>query len=86
MTRLLDMGIEDYLADRYDPGVLAQRLVRQLWLVPAPFEAPRGFGRALAGHASNCRRTTVLYGRLACPVCDGIGFRGREDDFPNCSW
>ena len=72
-TRLLDMGVEPYLAASSVAGVMAQRLYRRICpdcktdAVPAPRERLR-YG--LADGASVCRPT-------GCPACQGIGHRGR---------
>jgi len=79
VTRLRDMGVEDYLLAATLGGVLAQRLVRVL--CPAckiPVEAPPelvaklGLDR-LAGSAK-----VVLHEEVGCPQCRGTGFQGRK--------
>lgn len=76
MTRLLDMGIEDYLLTSTINGVLGQRLVRRL--CPAcrePYHAsPDLIGRlGLAPSALD----TVLYRPAGCGACNGSGYHGR---------
>jgi general secretion pathway protein E len=75
MTRLLDMGIEDYLLTSTVNGVLAQRLVRKLCVHcreayrPAP-ELCRRLGLGdLDGEN--------LYRPAGCEACGGTGYRGR---------
>jgi general secretion pathway protein E len=75
MTRLLDMGIEDYLLTSTINGVLAQRLVRKL--CPScrqPYSpTPELCGRLGLGDCSD----TTLYRLMGCPACSGTGYRGR---------
>lgn len=72
VTRLLDMGIEDYLITSTLSGVLAQRLVRTLChACRSRQELPdvlrkRGLAEA-----------TSIFQHNGCPACRGTGFRGR---------
>ena len=79
VTRLRDMGLEDYLITAVIKGVLAQRLVRRLCphckhRVEAPPEMIERFGLD--------RRTTtrpiMLHHAVGCPQCRGTGYRGRQ--------
>jgi general secretion pathway protein E len=78
VTRLRDMGLEDYLLTATLKAVLAQRLVRRLCArckipSPAPAQLIQRFGLArLAGGGS-----IVLHRSVGCPECRGTGFRGR---------
>ena len=79
MTRLRDMGLEDYLMTATLKAVLAQRLVRRLChncrepeAAPAPLRERFGLDR-LAGN-----RPIMLYHPRGCPECRGTGFRGRR--------
>jgi general secretion pathway protein E len=79
MTRLRDMGLEDYLMTATLKAVLAQRLVRKLCRhcrepdeAPAPLRERFGLDR-LAGN-----RAITLYHPRGCPECRGTGFRGRR--------
>ncbi len=77
MTRLMDMGIEDYLLTATVIGVVAQRLVRRL--CPAcrePFTPSEECGRHLAS-AADAADEVVLYRAVGCPHCRGTGYRGR---------
>jgi general secretion pathway protein E len=69
ITRLVDMGIDDYLLASTVHGILAQRLVRKLcqhcrkpWTSAA---IPEGFAEA------------EFYGPAGCEACGGSGFSGR---------
>ena len=78
MTRLLDMGIENYLLNSTVNAVLAQRLVRRLCEeCREPYdvspELAAGLGLAAAGFDGPAR----LYRAVGCPACNGRGFRGR---------
>jgi general secretion pathway protein E len=79
ITRLRDMGLEDYLITAVLRGVLAQRLVRRLCTEcrrPAEVrpEMVRRFGldRAAGGGA------ITLWHAVGCPHCRGTGYRGRQ--------
>ena len=76
VTRLLDMGVEDYLVTSTVTGVLAQRLVRKLC------EACREPYRALPELAAELRLAesggeVVLHRPRGCDACGGSGYRGR---------
>ena len=78
ITRLRDMGLEDYLLTAVLRGVLAQRLVRRLCLecrreaeAPEPLIARFDLARRTA------RRPITLWHPVGCPNCRGTGYRGR---------
>lgn len=78
VTRLLDMGLEDYLITSTVNGILGQRLVRRLCEhCKAPYPVlpevvkETGLDRFLEG------REPVLYKPVGCKHCNGIGYRGR---------
>ncbi len=83
VTRLLDMGLADYLLASTLTGVLAQRLVRRLCQAcAAPAEAaqlllerlrhqPDGVVRTLPSDASGLRS------KVGCKVCRNTGYLGR---------
>jgi general secretion pathway protein E len=77
VTRLLDMGVEDYLLTSTVNGILAQRLVRRLCphcrepYNPLPELAAR-FERL--GHQSEA---ITLYRPVGCEHCNATGYRGR---------
>jgi general secretion pathway protein E len=79
MTRLRDMGLEDYLMTATLKAVLAQRLVRRLCPVcktadPAPAALIERFGLERLAPAG----AITLYHPKGCPDCRGTGFRGRR--------
>ncbi len=73
ITRLRDMGLEDYLIAAVLRGVLAQRLVRRLCdacktEVPAPLELQSRYGFA----------SETIWRACGCPACRNTGYRGRQ--------
>ena len=78
ITRLRDMGLEDYLLTAVLRGVLAQRLVRRLCNqckqeVEAP---PEMISRFDLARRTNHRPVT-LWHPVGCAHCRGTGYRGR---------
>ena len=79
VTRLRDMGLEDYLLTATLKGVLAQRLVRRLCpacKVPAPAPAAlvERFGLDRLAQSHEVR----LCQAVGCLECRGTGYRGRR--------
>jgi general secretion pathway protein E len=79
ITRLRDMGLEDYLMTATLKGVLAQRLVRRLCTVcktaePAPSALIERFGLERLAPSN----AITLYHSKGCPECRGTGFNGRR--------
>ena len=76
VTRLHDMGIEDYLLASTLKAVLAQRLVRRLCpkcKAPERRGVPVGLERLVPkGTTPNLQRP------IGCPECRGTGYRGRR--------
>ena len=79
LTRLVDMGVADYLLTSTLNGIAAQRLVRQLCTAcreahrPLPDIVER-FGLArLAGDSE-----PLLHKAVGCDACNGSGYRGRS--------
>jgi len=79
ITRLRDMGLEDYLMTATLKGVLAQRLVRRLCPIcktrePAPSALIERFGLERLATSN----AIMLHHPKGCPECRGTGFRGRR--------
>ena len=78
VTRLLDMGLEDYLITSTVNGILGQRLVRRL--CPHCREAyepmPEVAAELKLWNFSD-ERTIHLYRPKGCEACDGSGYKGR---------
>ncbi|MGG5812524.1 GspE/PulE family protein [Falsiroseomonas sp. CW058] len=71
VTRLLDLGVPDYLIASVLEGVVAQRLARRLCTAcREPFALPA----ALPGLAAGTR----LHRPRGCAACGGTGWRGRR--------
>ena len=79
MTRLRDMGLEDYLMTATLKAVLAQRLVRRLCRkCRQPEEAPAALRERFSLDRLAGRDPIILYHPRGCPECRGTGFRGRR--------
>jgi general secretion pathway protein E len=78
ITRLRDMGLEDYLLTAVLRGVLAQRLVRRLCGACRREDAA---APELIARFDLARRTAqrplTLWHPVGCPLCRGTGYRGR---------
>jgi len=73
ITRLRDMGVEDYLLAAVLRGILAQRLVRRLCDAckrpgTTPAELRRRFGLSC----------DTIFHAAGCPACRGTGYKGRQ--------
>jgi general secretion pathway protein E len=81
VTRLLDMGVDDYLLASSLFGVLAQRLVRRLCLDCAePAPPDRRLLERLQGALSAFARPAAeghVRRAVGCPACRHTGFSGR---------
>ena len=79
ITRLRDMGLEDYLMTAVLRGILAQRLIRNLCLACRREEIPPD---ALIERFGLDRRTQrrpiTLWHPVGCPACRNTGYRGRQ--------
>ncbi|MDD6328010.1 MAG: ATPase, T2SS/T4P/T4SS family [Eubacteriales bacterium] len=76
VTRIIDMGIEPYVAGDALVGVIAQRLVRRLC---NSCKAPRLADedeRKILGVTDN-EEETVIYEPVGCPLCGDTGYAGR---------
>ena len=79
VTRLRDMGIEDYLLTATLKAVLAQRLVRRLCFeCRKPTEAPPSLIERFGLRRFVPDGPIVLYHAVGCPQCRGTGYRGRR--------
>ena len=79
MTRLRDMGLEDYLMTATLKAVLAQRLVRRLCPVcktAAP--TPTALIERLGLERFAPQERITLFHQKGCADCRGTGFRGRR--------
>ena len=79
ITRLRDMGVEDYLLTAVLRGVMGQRLVRRLCdackqEVPAPPELVSRFRLDTRTE----RRPITLFHAVGCAQCRNTGYRGRQ--------
>ncbi|WP_229743754.1 GspE/PulE family protein [Aliidongia dinghuensis] len=79
VTRLRDMGLEDYLITAVVKGVLAQRLVRRLCpQCKRPTEAPPELVERFSLDRRTTARPIVLHHPVGCPHCRDTGYRGRQ--------
>ena len=79
ITRLRDMGVEDYLLTAVLRGVMGQRLVRRLCddckqEVPAAPELIERFHL----ERRTSKRPITLFHPVGCPACRNTGYRGRQ--------
>jgi general secretion pathway protein E len=78
VTRLLDMGIEDYLITSTVNGILAQRLVRVLCAAcREPFVAPTELVNELRLRRYLATKEIRFYHPGGCSECNGTGYKGR---------
>jgi len=78
ITRLLDMGLEEYLLTSTVNGILAQRLVRKLCPVcKVGAIADPEIIKSLRLHRFAPERDIILYKPVGCSACAGMGYRGR---------
>ncbi len=78
VTRLLDMGVEEYLLTSTVNGILAQRLVRRLCpACRAPYEPLPELAAKLGRIAEGRGENIVLYRPVGCAQCNDTGYRGR---------
>ena len=76
ITRLLDMGVEDYLLTSTINGVMAQRLVRKLCPDCRELCAPLPELGAKLGLSADMARQP-FHRAKGCEVCNHTGYRGR---------
>ena len=78
VTRLLDMGLEDYLITSTVNGILGQRLVRRL--CPHCHETYPALPEVVAElklRRYQPRGEVMLPRPVGCELCDGLGYKGR---------
>ncbi len=82
ITRLLDMGLEEYLLSSTVNGILAQRLVRKLcpickesYIASETLIEEMQLQRFTDSISENSEIT--LYKPVGCSACGGIGYKGR---------
>ncbi|HEY4943383.1 MAG TPA: type II secretion system ATPase GspE [Rhizomicrobium sp.] len=79
VTRLLDMGIEDYLLTSTIRGVIAQRLVRTLCPhCRKPYDADPALLDRLQIAPQASGSATVLHAAQGCERCNATGYAGRS--------
>ncbi|HQC72111.1 MAG TPA: ATPase, T2SS/T4P/T4SS family, partial [Candidatus Competibacteraceae bacterium] len=78
VTRLLDMGVDDYLLTSTISGILAQRLVRLLCRhCRQPYPALPELVAELRLQRFSDSPAITLYQPVGCEHCGGTGYRGR---------
>ncbi len=78
VTRLLDMGLEEYLLTSTVNGILAQRLVRQLCTAcKQPYVAPNEVVDEMRLRRFQPDGEITLFKPIGCASCGGLGYRGR---------
>ena len=78
ITRLRDMGLEDYLLTAVLRGVLAQRLVRRLCgSCKREADAPPALVERFGLDQRVGRRPITLWHPVGCPQCRDTGYHGR---------
>ncbi|MCR4846741.1 MAG: Flp pilus assembly complex ATPase component TadA [Eubacterium sp.] len=76
VTRIIDMGIEPYVAGDALVGVIAQRLVRRLCTsCRVPRLADEDEKKVLG--VEDPEEDTVIYEPVGCPLCNDTGYSGR---------
>jgi len=83
ISRLLEMGVQDYLLSSSLLGVLAQRLVRRLCpscRKPVPFTDIDDIPPEIASSQNGAALSTV-YEAVGCETCSGTGYLGRVGIF-----
>jgi general secretion pathway protein E len=79
VTRLRDMGLEDYLITAVLKGVLAQRLVRRLCAAcRRAVAAPAALIERFALDRRTAVRPIQVHQPVGCDKCRGTGYRGRQ--------
>jgi len=75
VTRLIDMGVEDYLIASICNAILAQRLIRTICSnCRQPYDVTAGYASRLG---LSCDGPVTLYRGMGCTACGGSGYKGR---------
>ena len=78
VTRLLDMGLEDYLLTSTINGILAQRLVRRLCQhCSQPYEVSPEVINEFELRRFITEGKVIMHHATGCKKCEGIGYKGR---------
>ena len=78
VTRLLDMGVKEYLLVSSLVGIIAQRLVRLLCLECRESYSPTTVEhRLLSKFLNEAELPSTLFRSRGCPRCHNTGFKGR---------
>jgi type II secretion system protein E len=81
VTRLLDMGVEPYLAASSIIGVIAQRLVRRNCAFCSEPYVPADAVMLAIGLKPQAGRKVQFHAGVGCEKCQGTGFKGRTGLF-----
>lgn len=76
ITRLIDMGIESYIAGDAVVGVIAQRLVRRLCTTCKQPRLVEDDERVQLGVPAD-EEDVIIYEPQGCPLCNNTGYSGR---------
>ena len=76
ITRLIDMGIESYIAGDAVVGVIAQRLVRRLCTTCKQPRLVEDDKRVQLGVPAD-EEDVIIYEPQGCPLCNDTGYSGR---------
>lgn len=76
ITRLIDMGIESYIAGDAVVGVIAQRLVRRLCTTCKQPRLVEDNERVQLGVPAD-EEDVIIYEPQGCPLCNDTGYSGR---------
>lgn len=76
ITRLIDMGIESYIAGDAVVGVIAQRLVRRLCTTCKQPRLVEDEERVQLGISAD-EEDVIIYEPQGCPLCNYTGYAGR---------
>lgn len=76
ITRLIDMGIESYIAGDAVVGVIAQRLVRRLCTTCKQPRLVEDDERVQLGVPAD-EEDAIIYEPQGCPLCNDTGYSGR---------